>query len=75
MSDKIMSDKIMSDKIEISYKIFQRMVFITNAIEQGWSVKKSQDSYIFYKKHENKKEIFQADYLEKFIESNLTLPT
>ena len=65
----------MSDKnIEIPQKLFQRILFIANAVEHGWTVKKLQDSYVFYKKHENKKEIFQADYLEKFIESNLSLP-
>lgn len=69
-----MSDRIIPHKIEIPYKAFQRMIFINNAIEHGWTIKKSQDSYIFYKKHENKKEIFQSDYLEKFIESNLSLP-
>jgi hypothetical protein len=47
------------------------MVFIINAIEKGWSVKKIEDSYIFTKKHEGKKEIFQNDYLEKFVETNL----
>ena len=38
-----------------------------NALEEGWSVKKSKDSYIFTKKHENRKEIFQENYLDKFI--------
>ena len=47
------------------------MIFIINAIEKGWSVKKMDDSYIFTKKHEGKKEVFQNDYLEKFIECNL----
>ena len=61
--------------IEMSQKIFQKLVFITNAIDQGWYVKKVQDSYIFSKKHENRKEIFQQDYLEKFIESNRALPS
>ncbi len=49
---------------------FQKMVFIMNALEKGWSVKKSQDSYIFTKKHENRREIFQENYLETFIHSN-----
>jgi len=65
----------MSTAIEMSQKTFQKMVFVMNAIDQGWAVKKVQDSYIFSKKHENKKEIFQQDYLEKFIESNRALPT
>jgi hypothetical protein len=42
-----------------------------NALEKGWTVKKSDESYIFMKKHENRKEIFMESYLEKFILSNI----
>jgi hypothetical protein len=63
----------MENQIQFSKKEFQKMVFIINAIEKGWSVKKIEDSYIFTKKHEGKKEVFQNDYLEKFVETNLTL--
>ena len=49
------------------------MSFIMNAIETGWSVKKSDDNYIFTKKHEGKREVFMADYLEKFINKNMRL--
>jgi hypothetical protein len=56
-------------------KTFQKMMFIANALEQGWSVKKSNDSFIFSKKHENKREIFQEEYLERFILENMkTIP-
>jgi hypothetical protein len=44
-----------------------------NALNDGWSVKKNQDKYIFKKKHENKIEIFQEDYLATFIMSNMGL--
>ena len=63
----------MSNKsIQMDNKKFQKMVFISNAIEEGWTVKKNHesDSYIFTKKHENRREIFQSDYLEKFIQQN-----
>lgn len=63
----------MDDQIQFSKKEFQKMIFIINAIEDGWSVKKIADTYIFTKKHEGKKEIFQNEYLEKFIETNLTM--
>ena len=43
-----------------------------NALEKGWSVKKQNDKYIFTKKHENKREIFEENYLERFIISNST---
>jgi hypothetical protein len=58
------------ESIQVEAKKFQRMLFINNALEKGWSVKKTNDTYIFSKKHENKKEVFQSDYLERFIESN-----
>ena len=58
--------------IQMNKKQFQKMIFITNALDQGWSVKKSQDSYIFTKKHENRREIFLENYLENFIIKNAT---
>ena len=58
--------------IKLNKQIFQKMLFITNALEQGWTVKKSKDSYIFTKKHENKKEIFQENYLESFVAKNFS---
>jgi len=50
-----------------------KMEFIMNALDAGWSVKKKDDAYIFSKKHEGKREIFQESYLQTFIESNLKL--
>jgi len=57
---------------QLSKSQLKKMVFIQNALEQGWSIKKSQDSYIFTKKHENRREIFQEDYLETFLISNFS---
>ena len=58
------------DNITIS-----KMTFIFNAINDGWIVEKQinnndDQKYIFKKKHENKKEIFSNNYLEKFITKN-----
>ena len=47
------------------------MRFIINAIETGWTVKKVEDAYVFTKKHEGKREVFKADYLEKFITEHM----
>ena len=58
--------------IKIEKPVFQKMMFLANALEEGWSIRKSKDSYIFTKKHENKREIFQEDYLEKFVLTNST---
>jgi hypothetical protein len=52
---------------------FQKMIFIMNALDNGWSVKKNEESYIFTKKHENKREVFMEKYLENFIVSNMKL--
>ena len=61
-----------TSNIQIEKKQFQKMTFLTNALDQGWSVRKSQDSYIFTKKHENRREIFQENYLETFLISNFS---
>jgi len=65
----------MEDQIQLSKKEFQKMVFIMNALNQGWKVQKEDESFIFTKKHEGKKEIFKSDYLEKFIGSNMDIHT
>ncbi len=52
---------------------FQKMLLLYNTIEQGWSVKKRNGSYVFTKNHENKKEILDDAYLLKFMKSNLDL--
>jgi len=66
MSDK--SPKIsLSKSLQIDKNVFQKMVFITNALNDGWTVRKNDNSYIFTKKHENRREIFQESYLETFV--------
>jgi hypothetical protein len=51
----------------------QKMTFVYNALDAGWSVKKIDNQYIFSKKHEGKREVYLDTYLQKFIESNLVL--
>jgi hypothetical protein len=57
----------------LSTKQVQVMAFLMNALERGWSVKKKNNEYIFSKKHEGKREVFQENYLESFIQSNLDM--
>lgn len=52
---------------------FQKMLLLFNSIEQGWSVKKRGDSYVFSKSHEGKKEVLEDTYLMKFMKTNLDL--
>jgi len=49
----------------------QKMQFIFNALEKGWSVKKNKDNYIFTKKHEGKKEVVSDNFLSRFMKDNL----
>lgn len=51
----------------------KKMIFIMNALDKGWSVKKLDGSYIFTKKHEGKREVFRENYLEKFVQSNFDM--
>ena len=60
------------NNLKIEKSIIHKMLFIMNALDQGWCIKKSNDSYIFTKKHENRKEIFQENYLENFLLSNFS---
>jgi len=51
----------------------RKMLFICNALNNGWSIKKRKDSYIFTKNHEGKKEVFLDSFLQNFIMKNMTL--
>ena len=66
-------DYLESNKIKLNPITFKKMNLIYNALEEGWSIKKQNTSYIFTKKHENKKEIIEDSYLLKFMKSNLDL--
>ena len=59
----------------ISNLELHKMIFITNALNDGWSVKQNNDKYIFTKSHENKKEFFLDNYLEEFICKNIKVKT
>jgi hypothetical protein len=56
--------------LEIDKIKFQKMIFLFNALDSGWSIKKKNDSYIFTKNHEGKKEIFDEAYLYMFMKDN-----
>ena len=58
---------------DIDEKVFKEMIFLYNALENGWKIKKNKNTYIFSKKHENKKEIFNDNYLMEFIKKNINI--
>jgi hypothetical protein len=60
---------------EISPAKFHKMMFLYNALQEGWSIKKQNQSYIFKKNHEGKREILDESYLDTFVEDmSLLLP-
>ena len=62
---------------QISPKEIQKMVFIYNAVNQGWTVKKIEKSKYEFTKElnnlKNKKEINFENYLKKFLLFNLSI--
>ena len=65
--------KVEEKQMEIDKIKFQKMVFLYNALENGWSIKKRKDSYIFTKNHEGKKEVFDESYLSIFMKENANI--
>jgi len=59
-----------NNNIKIGHIQFQKMLFIFNAINDGWIIKKEDDAYVFTKPHHNKKEIYRDEYLSLFIKNN-----
>ena len=57
----------------IKPKQLKIMIFLMNALEKGWCIKKKDEQFIFTKKHEGKKEVFDENYLEQFIQSNFDM--
>lgn len=62
-----------NNNVKVDIITFQKMILLFNSIEQGWSVKKRNNSYIFSKPHENKKEVFEDSYLLKFMKTTLDI--
>jgi hypothetical protein len=62
-----------NENLKVDVIQFQKMLLLFNSIEQGWSVKKRNNSYVFTKSHEGKKEVFEDTYLKKFMKTNLDL--
>jgi hypothetical protein len=47
------------------------MIFLMNTLENGWSIRKKNDNYVFRKKHEKQMEIYSDEYLVNFLKSNM----
>ena len=59
----------------IESKTLRKILFINNAIEDGWNVSKKNENYVFTKKHEGRRKVFSENYLAEFIVKNLSQTT
>ena len=64
---------IVINKKNINLIQLQKMAFIYNALEDGWSVRKKNDLYIFRKDHESKKEVYLDTFLKRFMMTNMNI--
>ncbi len=62
-----------SDNLKVDGIQFQKMLMLYNALDEGWSIKKRGQSYVFQKNHEGKKEILDESYLLTFMKSNFDI--
>jgi hypothetical protein len=51
----------------------QKMAFVYNAVQAGWSVRKSEGAYVFSRRHRGQKQVFLDSFLKQFIEDNLDI--
>lgn len=64
----------MENENNIEYNDIQKMIFIFNALNDGWTVKKLEtDKYEFTKDKEKlKKEVILEECIKKFVKYNIT---
>jgi hypothetical protein len=68
MENENKKEKTFIDDIKI-----KKMLFFYNSLEDGWTIKKRNDTFIFTKKHEGKKEFFLDSYLYDFMKKNMDI--
>jgi len=65
--------KLDKDKLNVDLIQLQKMAFLFNALENGWTIRKENNYYVFKKNHEGKKEVYLDKYLQQFLCKNLDL--
>ena len=60
-----------NSNLKIDSLKLQKMILLYNALEDGWSIKYKDNSYIFTKKHQGKKEVYLDTFLQTFIKVNM----
>ena len=62
-----------NDVNTIDAATFAKMSFVYKAVNDGWTVRKKKDKYVFVRPHDNRKEVFENSYLEAFIKINMPI--
>ena len=62
-----------TNNMKIDCIMLQKMIFIHNALDKGWAIKKKNHVYVFTKNHEGKKEVYLDDYLTRFVQDNFDM--
>ena len=71
MTDTIPIDNLIQHKIDNI--TLHKMAFLYNALEDGWSIHKKNNLYVFKKNHEGKKEVYLDEYLTRFMQENFDI--
>ena len=76
LKDGVHTLKMLIDKGKLDINLEQKndiylMIFLMNTLENGWSIRKRNDNYVFRKKHEKQKEVYTDEYLVHFLKSNM----
>ena len=66
-------DKNKKKDVQIDKKLFYKMIFLYNSLNNGWMIKKHNEEYILTKPHENKKEIYNDEYISQFVVKNMDI--
>jgi hypothetical protein len=61
------------NNFSINNKELSKIMFIYNAIEDGWTIKKKDEKYIFTKHKCKEKQIYNDEFLEVFIKKYFKL--
>ena len=57
--------------LKIDMVQLQKMAFLFNALENGWTIKKKESCYVFSKNHNGQKEVYLDSYLKRFMVTNM----
>ena len=61
------------NKMKIEFVKLQKMILLFNALEDGWTIKKKNENYVFIKKHNNEREIYLESFLKDFMKNNMDI--